>query len=540
MKIKRLFSGLLVSLIAIVSVLLCVKVSNAEETKVDVLTASMFKATSTKYTDFSGVSGTSGAVYAGNSANNKGMIQLRSDKKTSGIVTTTSGGIIKKISVSWGSSTANERTLDIYGKSSAYTGAADLYESSTQGEKLGSIVNGTSTEISIDGEYQYVGLRSNSGAMYLASISIEWGEPVVASDYSVSFDANGATFATGAGKTITTAVGTPTTVPLPTIDVLVYGCKEIMPLSGWSDGTTTHKPGTTVTVSEATKYTAVYLENNSKTLSVEEAIEVAKLVGSTGTTNKFQVTGVISAFDSKYPDTFTIVDETDNTKELKLYNPATKVADSKVVVGDKVVGNGIIKNYNGTYELDKDCTYEKVTAPKPATAVEFEKVETMSSLSFDWTTDGNDYSVSNVSLRFGNLFTNDAYAEGATYGVLLIQNSDLAGSDFATYLAGKTLKEINDDSKIINVEATPVKVNAEGVADENGEYYQFAAVLSDMDEYLTASVTAVMYVVIDGQIYYSVEKTASVKSTADAYFKDAALMETLDENVQYALLTLTE
>ncbi len=166
------------------------------------------------------------------------------------------------------------------------------------------------------------------------------------------------------------------------------------------------------------------------------------------------------------------------------------------------------------------------TTPKPATAVEFEKVETMSSLSFDWaTTDGKDYTFSNVSLRFGNLFTKDAYTEGATYGVLLIQNSDLAGADFATYLAEMTLEEITADTKIKNVEAIPVKVNAEGVADENGEYYQFAAVLSDMDEYLTTSITAVMYVVIDGQIYYSVEKTASVQSVADAYLDKYLLDE---------------
>lgn len=181
-----------------------------------------------------------------------------------------------------------------------------------------------------------------------------------------------------------------------------------------------------------------------------------------------------------------------------------------------------------------------ITTPKPATAVEFEKVETMSSLSFDWaTTDGKDYTFSNVSLRFGNLFTKDAYTEGATYGLLLIQNSDLDGSDFATYLAGKTLDDITADTKIKNVDATPVKVNAQGVADKKGEYYQFAVVLSDMEEYLTTSITAVMYVVIDGQIYYSVEKTASVQSTADAYISDKALMETLDKDVKNAILALS-
>ena len=41
-------------------------------------------------------------------------------------------------------------------------------------ENLGSIVYGTSTELTITGDYPFIGLRSNSGAMYLTSISIDW------------------------------------------------------------------------------------------------------------------------------------------------------------------------------------------------------------------------------------------------------------------------------------------------------------------------------------------------------------------------------
>ena len=49
-----------------------------------------------------------------------------------------------------------------------------MYDASTQGTKLGSIVCGTSTELVIDGDYQYIGLRSNSDAMYLDEIQITW------------------------------------------------------------------------------------------------------------------------------------------------------------------------------------------------------------------------------------------------------------------------------------------------------------------------------------------------------------------------------
>lgn len=159
----------------------------------DVITADKLKATGTSYTDFSGVKISSNAVYAGNNAmNSAGAIQLRSDKSVSGIVSTTSGGKATKVSVVWASGTANGRTIDIYGNDSPYTNAKELYSTGTntnQGTKIGSIVCGTSTELVIDGNYPYVGIRSNSGALYLESVSITWesgsSEPTPGT-YSVS------------------------------------------------------------------------------------------------------------------------------------------------------------------------------------------------------------------------------------------------------------------------------------------------------------------------------------------------------------------
>ena len=102
-------------------------------------------------------------------------------KDNSGIVTTTSGGHVAKVTVTWESHTAAGRTLDVYGKNSAYSSVADLYDSEKQGTLLGSIVNGTSTSLVISGDYTFVGLRSNDSAMYLSEIQIEWANeaPVV-------------------------------------------------------------------------------------------------------------------------------------------------------------------------------------------------------------------------------------------------------------------------------------------------------------------------------------------------------------------------
>lgn len=140
----------------------------------DKLVSSLFPATSTTYMDFTGVKVLSNAVYAGNSAYSYEGISLRSNNSNSGIVTTTSGGKVKSIVVEWISNTTSGRTIDVYGKNTAYSTAADLYNTTNQGTKIGTIVYGTSTELTISDDYQYIGLRSNNGALYVSSITISW------------------------------------------------------------------------------------------------------------------------------------------------------------------------------------------------------------------------------------------------------------------------------------------------------------------------------------------------------------------------------
>ena len=169
----------------------------------DKLTRETTEASGTTYSDWEGKTGESGAVYAGQSAGSNSSIQLRSDKSSSGIITTTSGGKVTKVTVEWETHTSNGRTLDVYGSNTAYTAASELYNSSKQGTKLGSIVYGTSTELTITGDYAYVGLRSNSGAMYLTSVSIEWqtGTPATYSNYCTTIPVYTATITLNAACT---------------------------------------------------------------------------------------------------------------------------------------------------------------------------------------------------------------------------------------------------------------------------------------------------------------------------------------------------
>lgn len=152
----------------------------ADSDVTDRLTLALTGQSGTTYGTWSGKTASSDAIYAGNSAGDKSSIQLRSNNSNSGIVTTTSGGYAKKVVVTWQAETSDGRTLNIYGKNTAYTAATDLYDTAKQGTLLGTIKKGTSTEFVIPGNYQYIGLRSASGAMYITEIQITWSSSPIA------------------------------------------------------------------------------------------------------------------------------------------------------------------------------------------------------------------------------------------------------------------------------------------------------------------------------------------------------------------------
>lgn len=217
----KLFSLLTACLMAVLAVMLGfatlfaptpVETATAATTTVtDTLDRSTTGITDTSYKTWSGKTSNSTAVYAGQSAGGNSSIQLRSNNSNSGIVTTESGGKVRKITVTWNSNTGTTRELDIYGSNTAYTQATQLYNTSTQGKKLGSLkYSATPNSLTISDDYTYIGLRSNSGAMYLTSIAIEWEVDLGGCDtcdYS-----NGYTYTTNPGGADNNATHTKTGV----------------------------------------------------------------------------------------------------------------------------------------------------------------------------------------------------------------------------------------------------------------------------------------------------------------------------------------
>jgi len=128
------------------------------------------------YTEWSGKTANSDAVYAGQSAGTNNAIQLRSNNSNSGVITTASGGTVKRITVKFNSSTNGTRVLDIYASNSAYSAATDLYNSSKAGTKVASFTmsNGATQSYTFTADYEYFGIRSNSGALYLDEVDVVW------------------------------------------------------------------------------------------------------------------------------------------------------------------------------------------------------------------------------------------------------------------------------------------------------------------------------------------------------------------------------
>ena len=156
----------------------------------DEITANDLAATDTSYIDFDGVEDKSDALYAGNSAkDSSGRIQLRSKNSDSGIVSTSSGGKITSVKITVGTGT---NTINVYGKNTAYSSASDLYSTSSQGNLVGSL-SSTGT-INFTTSYEYVGIRSSSGAVYISKVEVTYGSEDTATNvanYIMYEDTNG-------------------------------------------------------------------------------------------------------------------------------------------------------------------------------------------------------------------------------------------------------------------------------------------------------------------------------------------------------------
>ncbi|MDE7095422.1 MAG: hypothetical protein K2O23_02940, partial [Anaeroplasmataceae bacterium] len=329
---------------------------------------------------------------------------------------------------------------------------------------------------------------SDTGKATSIDIAYEFVEKTT---YTVTFNEGLGSFVEGKGADITAELGTTTTVVLPKATDMATRPYKHTVLSGWNDGTQTHQPGATVQVSGNKTFSAVYTA--PKNLTIAQAIEVAELAGSTATTYSFSTKATIKEINNKN----VVLTDTSTTETFVAYNPSNL---SNLRAGDQVTVVGKIKVYNSVKEYDAP----KVTVTKPAYATAFAAEQTKASLKLDG---------DSISIRFGNMISAASYDPNATYGVVVTKEANELNG-----LTKETLEALGSNQDVI---CHPVRVNAQGEADANGEYYQFALVLTDVPQAeFTAVIYAAMYVIdANDNVYLAQVKEASVKSVAAAYLE---------------------
>lgn len=349
----------------------------------DVLTPDVIGISGSSYTTWSGVTATSDAVYAGQSSAGTG-IQLRSNSNNSGVVTTTSGGKVKSITVEWHNSTQNGRTLNVYGKNSAYTQATDLYGNNA-GTLLGTIVCGTSTSLTIDGDYEYIGLRSAGSAMYLNSITIVWDDgassdapSISAENVNIAYDATGGEIeytienpVTGTSLEANTAADWVSNINVGASSITFSTTENEGNAARVATFILTYEGAANknVTVTQAGNPNAPGTENNPYTVAEARAAIDAN-TGVTGVYAKGIVSGIVTAFDSQYGNiSYNIsTDGTTTADQLqayrgKSYGGANFTSANDIQVGDEVVIYGNLKKYNDTYEFDANNQLVSLNRP---------------------------------------------------------------------------------------------------------------------------------------------------------------------------------
>ena len=340
----------------------------------DVLDYTLTGITSTSYTTFSGKQSNSDAVYAGQCAGSYNSIQLRSKNNDSGVISTTSGGNLKSISITWNTNTVKGRSVYIYGKTSAYSEAANLFNGTYSGKQLAELSydgSTTTTSYIVNGDYQYIGIRSVSSALYIDKIEIVWetgGETDTRAEADLSFDPT--SIAANLGEefiaptlnnpnnlTVTWTSDNANVAEVATDGTVTLKGEGTAEITATFEGNDEYKPGSasyTITVTDPNKPGAT-AENP---YTVAQALEVIEEVGTTGTPNDVYVKGIISRIKSldvsQYKRAqYYISDDGSETDEIYVYNGyylngADFTANDQIQVGDIVVIKGKILNYNST------------------------------------------------------------------------------------------------------------------------------------------------------------------------------------------------
>ncbi len=157
----------------------------------------------------------------------------------------------------------------------------------------------------------------------------------------------------------------------------------------------------------------------------------------------------------------------------------------------------------------------------------FVNLETMASLKIQY--DGTTLEIQNLVMRFGSLVPKSTYQD-ASYGVLITSGDQVI--DQTVYVNTNVKEFVNQHVGYKALDCPPALVsigdNQIPVLDENGDTYQFAWVITDMEGHYKTTLHAVSYMYYDGNLYLCQTKSFSVIDLAKYYVAHSVELKLTD------------
>ena len=169
-------------------------------------------------------------------------------------------------------------------------------------------------------------------------------------------------------------------------------------------------------------------------------------------------------------------------------------------------------------------------------------------IKYDEVSTTTNYTITDASIRYGATIPSAAYDTNANYGLLVTSGTKLdaliASNESIESLY--SIADANNDNKVskeefisaldINLEIettdynslTPVKTDANGKADENGEYYQFGINFTSALNHIDTKLCAIAYMEINGEIFITKETNYSLRTLAQKYIDEKILADNED------------
>ncbi len=387
----------------------------------DELTKTLINISGNSYQTWTNIKDKSNACYTGQSYGSATDIQIRATSP-SGIITTVSGGKVTKVAVVWASTT--DRTLQVYGKNSAYENLTDLYsdDSETKGTLLGSIsYSSNQTELVISEDYEFIGMRSANNSMNLSKISITWSteEPSVAAP----------TFSPEGGQYIGTqnvqiSCATPGASIRYTLDGSDPTSTSTLYENAISVATTTTIKAKAFLGEESSSIASATYTILQPLTTMDAIFEAATSAGSTATDvyitfSNWVVTGVSTNSKRAFV--------TDGTKGFVIYDNNSALTFEK---GNKLNGTVLCKvqlsngaaqitnlNANNFEEITTGEIIENTTTIADLEPINTGSVVNLGVLTYNGTTSKFEDSNENTITPYNGLYNYSAFTDGQTYTV---------------------------------------------------------------------------------------------------------------------------